>query len=186
MGKHILLLISLFIFGCGNNQVNQSEVNESVAYREKIAKKFNLPNKPGKESYEKVIGVDVNRNGVRDEVEREIYFYTILSEENKYYPDIIELKLDIARKLESIINNENIIESHNDLANSIKNFNSYITKVNKISESERIIIPERSKITKGKRGAEANRIRLLVFNTKKRVKILKEKVRRLGVLSGKF
>ena len=184
--KNKLIIISMMgllnLFGCSVIH-NKTPVE---TYFDEITDIYDLPDEPGEEGLTTLVGVDSNENGVRDDVEREIYLLIDVARQYDYYPDLASFELALARKLEVILVSENPIVSNQEALMSIRGLQKYVSDTNTILRAEEKLVPPISLIHEKEVMYIANIIRGLVYNTPERQKRLENQMYRVKImLSGK-
>lgn len=169
----LTVLCMLTISGCS---VTKTPVEE---YLDKIEETYDLPADPGIVGDVGLAGVDVNENGVRDEVEREIYLLIDVARQNDYYPDLASYELNLARSFSLLLTSEKLITAHADVLSNIRSLQSYVKSTNKIFSSDEIDVPAISKLTEKDVMKIADSIRTLVYNTEERQNALVSKLREI-------
>lgn len=180
--KNKLLIISILgtlaLSGCSAFN-NQTPVED---YFDDITDVYNLPEAPGVEGDATLEGIDINKNGVRDDVEREIYLLVDVARQYDYYPDLASFEMGMARKLEAILVSNNPIQSNQEALKSIRALQKYVADTNVLLRSEETKVPSISLIHEKEVMYIANIIRGLVYNTPERQARLERQVYKVKML----
>jgi hypothetical protein len=182
MKNNLIILTVLCMLTVSGCSITKTPVEE---YLDKIAVTYNLPPDPGVAGDVGLSGVDVNENGVRDEVEREIYLLIDVARQNDYYPDLAFYELNVAKSLSLLLTSEKLITAHSDVLLSIRSLQSYVSSTNKIFSSDKIEVPSISKLTEKDVMKIADSIRNLVYNTEERQNALVKKLRQVKLFLNK-
>lgn len=155
-------------------------------YKE-IAKKHDLPANPGEDVNLTLQGIDSNKNGVRDDIEREIYLLIDVVGVEDNYPELRDMLLDQARELGFILVVNNKEEQYKRAKVTLNSLKSYVIRQNKDLESKGIAIdPNRiDLVTDESLIKMVTMIEKMTFNTKDRMiqyYQLKKSIRHSGLL----
>lgn len=181
MKSKILVLSMLGAMALSGCSAFKSQTPVEV-YLDDISEIYNLPADPGEEGLATLAGIDSNANGVRDEVEREIYLLVDVARQLDYYPDLASYEMEMARKLEAILVAENPVHANGEALKSIRALQKYVSDTNGLLRTEEVEVPAISLMHEKEVMYIANIIRGLVYNTPERQKRLEVQLYRVRTL----
>ncbi len=144
-----------------------------------LEKTLDLPPDPGAAGSQTIEGVDVNENGVRDEVERKLALSFAVMGHQAIYPKLLELQMTCAKAYQEVLISEDPVFAAVKVMAANQNLRVYVDGVNEEIASKMIDVPEISYLPSDQAAWIAVNIRRYVFDTEPRAELFAQRQKML-------